>query len=293
MKLAGYLITAALILGMGCNNSENKADAYGNFEAIEIMVASEAQGRIVAFQSQEGNRLQKGSPVVVIDTIQLDLKRRQLQSMKVSLVSRINTLESQIRASKVQLENLERERSRIVHLFEDGAATLKQKEDMEGQIKLMEAQLEATGSQKASVYAEMETLNIQILQVNDQILKCFITSPVDGILLTKYKEEGEIAAPGQPLFKMANMDQLILRAYISGNQLSQLETGESVMVLIDVPDGMDEIPGVVEWISPEAEFTPKIIQTKEERISLVYAIKVVVPNDGKLKIGMPGEVVFQ
>ncbi len=292
MKFAGYLITAALIPVMGCNNSEFKADAYGNFEAIEIMVSAEAQGRIVAFQSQEGNRLQKGSPVVVIDTTQLDLKRRQLQSLSASLVSRIRTLESQVRASKVQLENLERERGRIDHLFEDGAATLKQKEDMEGQIKLMEAQIEATGSQKASVYAEMETLKIQVLQVNDQILKCFITSPVEGILLTKYKEEGEIAAPGQPLFKMANMDQLILRAYISGNQLPGLETGERVMVRIDAASGMEEIPGVVEWISPEAEFTPKIIQTKEERISLVYAIKVAVPNDGKLKIGMPGEVVF-
>jgi len=133
---------------------------------------------------------------------------------------------------------------------------------------------------------------VQIQQVADQIRRCTVRSPMDGILLTKYKEKGEVASPGQPLYKMANMNELILRAYVTGNQLSRIKTGETVKVRYDTPDGMGLITGVVNWVSSQAEFTPKIIQTKEERVSLVYAIKVVVPNEGQLKIGMPGEVVF-
>ncbi len=176
--------------------------------------------------------------------------------------------------------------------MEGGAATSKQQDDISGQVALLEAQIAATESQKSSVYAERKTLEVQIRQVEDQLLKCAIKNPIDGILLTKYKEEGEIAAAGQPLYKMADMSELILRAYVSGSQLSSLTTGGSVSVRFDEAQGMEELSGVVSWISPRAEFTPKIIQTREERVNLVYAIKVMVPNDGRLKIGMPGEVVF-
>ncbi|MCK4745972.1 MAG: HlyD family efflux transporter periplasmic adaptor subunit, partial [Bacteroidales bacterium] len=199
----------------------------------------------------------------------------------------------QVRASHVQLDNMEREKERIDRLYEGGAATSKQQDDMSGQIALLEAQMLAVESQKASVYAERNTLDVQVEQVDDQILKSSVRSPMDGIMLTKYKEEGEIAAPGQPLFKMANLDELMLRAYVSGNQLSEVTTGKTVTVRFDMPGGTGETPGVISWISPRAEFTPKIIQTKEERVSLVYAIKVSVSNDGSLKIGMPGEVIFQ
>ena len=292
MKNAKYLIPALLVGFLGCSSNEEQADAYGNFEAIEVMVSAESQGRIVAFSPREGELLQKGDVTVIVDSTQLTLKKRQLQSGVISLKSKINILDAQVRASKVQLENLNREKNRIDQLFEGGAATSKQKDDINGQIALLEAQILATESQKSSVYAERNTLNVQIEQVEDQIWKCAVRNPIQGTLLTKYREEGEITMPGQSLYKLANMDELYLRAYVSGEQLSIIETGQSVNVRFDAPGGREEVAGNVNWISPQAEFTPKIIQTKEERINLVYAIKVLVPNDGRLKIGMPGEVYF-
>lgn len=287
-------IFAATVLStlMACDNQVDRADAYGNFEAIEIMVSAESQGRILSFESLEGAALKNGLVVAVIDTVQLHLKKLQLQSGEATLRARISTLDAQVQANQVQLSNLEREKKRIDKLLDGGAATSKQQDDMNGQIELLKAQMLALESQKSSVYAERRTLEVQIRQVEDQIYRSMVRNPRDGILLSKFKEEGEIAAPGQALYKLANMDELILRAYISGNQLSEIETGKSVKVRFDVPGGMEETSGLVSWISPSAEFTPKIIQTREERVNLVYAIKVVVPNGGKLKIGMPAEVIF-
>jgi HlyD family secretion protein len=292
MKYTKHVLAGLLFMLMGCKNNEEQADAYGNFEAIEVMVSAEAQGRIMEFNPREGETLRKDQVVVVVDSTQLNLKKRQLQSGVASLRSKINTLDAQVRASRVQLDNLEREKRRIDKLFEGGAATSKQQDDINGQIALLEAQIVAAESQKASVYAERKTLDVQIQQVEDQIWKCAVRNPMDGIMLTKYKEAGEITVPGQSLYKMANMDELFLRAYVSGEQLSKIRTGQTVKVRFDVPGGMEETGGEVSWISSQAEFTPKIIQTREERINLVYAIKVLVPNDGHLKIGMPGEVFF-
>lgn len=292
MKYLKIFSLTVLSLLLACNTQEDRADAYGNFEAIEIMVSAESQGRILSFESLEGAALKNGLVVAVIDTVQLHLKKLQLQSGEATLRARISTLDAQVQTNQVQLSNLEREKKRIDKLLEGGAATSKQQDDMNGQIELLKAQMLALESQKSSVYAERRTLEVQIRQVEDQIYRSMVRNPRDGILLSKYKEEGEIAVPGQALYKLANMDELILRAYISGNQLSEIETGKSVSIRFDVPGGMEETSGVVSWISPSAEFTPKIIQTKEERVNLVYAIKVAVPNNGKLKIGMPGEVLF-
>jgi HlyD family secretion protein len=275
-----------------CNNEKELVDAYGNFEAIEVILSAETAGVIENFALQEGDQVKEGQPVASIDSIQLILQRQQLQSGKSSLAARIKTLDAQVNASNIQLENLERERERIDNLLEGGAATPKQKDDIDGQIELMRAQILATESQKASVYAERQTLDIQISQVEDKIQRCSVKSPVDGVMLTKFKEQGEMAAPGQPLCKIAPMDELILRAYISGRQLASVKTGARVKVQFDVKEGLQETSGIVSWISPSAEFTPKIIQTREERVNLVYAIKVLVPNDGSLKIGMPGELIF-
>jgi len=257
-----------------------------------VMVSSETSGRILHFALEEGTTIQKDEVVVVIDSTQLYLQKERLESGLVSLGSKINTLEAQVRASKVQLDNLEREKRRIDKLVEGGAATTKQQDDINGQLALLEAQIDATESQKSSIYAERNTLDVQIRQVEDQILKCAVKSPAEGVMLTKYREQGEMALPGQPLYKMANLKELILRAYVSGNQLSSINIGGEVSVNYDRDGGVETITGVVSWISPSAEFTPKIIQTREERVNLVYAIKVLVPNDGSLKIGMPGEVLF-
>lgn len=292
MKYTRYFLLFLLMPFVACNQQEDSADAYGNFEAIEVMVSAESGGRIISFLPKEGAELQKDRISVRIDTIQLYLQKIRLESGKVSLGSRISTLEAQVRASKVQLNNLERENARIDKLVEGGAATSKQQDDIIGQVALLKAQIEATKSQESSVHAERRTLQVQIRQVEDQIEKCSIRNPIDGILLTKYKEEGEMAAPGQPLYKMANMQELILRAYIAGSQLSSIKTGQEVRVRFDGEQDMEETTGLVSWVSPRAEFTPKIIQTREERVNLVYAIKVAVPNDGRLKIGMPGEVLF-
>ncbi len=292
MKNIKFYIGAILITTFGCNHNEDKADAYGNFEAIDVLVSAEAAGRILNFLPLEGESLQKGHVTVHIDSTQQHLKKKQLQSGLATLRSKINTLDAQVRASRVQLKNLEREKERIDNLVEGGAATSKQRDDIEGQIAFLEAQIAAAESQKTSVYSERNTLDVQIQQVEDLIWKSEIRNPIDGVLLNKYKEQGEMAIPGQPLFKMANMDELILRAYVSGEQLSEVKVGGSVRVHFDKAGEMGEVSGVVSWVSPRAEFTPKIIQTRQERVNLVYAIKVVVPNDGSLKIGMPGEVNF-
>lgn len=275
-----------------CGTQEDVSDAYGNFEAIEVMVSAETQGRIETFVPEEGSTLEASQVTVVIDSTQLYLKKIQLESGKSSLDTKIQTLDAQVRASRVQMNNLERESRRIDKLAEGGAATAKQQDDIQGQIALLEAQIQATESQKSSVYAERRTLEVQIRQVEDQLLKCTVRNPIHGILLTKYKEAGEIAVPGQPLYKVANLDELMLRAYVSGNQLSSVAVGQEVKIRFDGPQGMVESTGVVGWISPRAEFTPKIIQTREERVNLVYALKVKVSNNGSLKIGMPGEVIF-
>lgn len=292
MKYTRYLLPFLLLPIVACNQQADSADAYGNFEAIEVMVSAETNGRIISFPTCEGAALLKNQVTVIIDTTQLYLQKVRLESGFVSLGSRINTLEAQVRVSRVQLDNLEREKERIDKLVEGGAATSKQQDDINGQVALLEAQIIATESQEASVHAERKTLEVQIRQVEDQIVKCAVRNPIEGILLTKYREQGEMAAPGQPLYKIADMGELILRAYLSGNQLSSVKTGGTVRVRFDKEQGMEETTGVVSWVSPRAEFTPKIIQTREERVNLVYAIKVVVPNDGSLKIGMPGEVIF-
>lgn len=292
MKESLYVSVFLLVISTACTQKEELSDAYGNFEAIEVTVASESAGRIEVFGAEEGDALQENQVTVVIDSTQLYLKKVQLESGKNSLSTKILTLDAQVRASRIQLGNLEREKKRIQNLLEGGAATSKQLDDIQGQIALLEAQILAMESQKSSIHAERKTLEIQISQVEDQISRCSIRNPVQGILLSKYKEEGEIAAPGQPLYKVANLDELLLRAYVSGDQLSSVMLGEEVRVRFDGPEGVEESTGVVSWISPRAEFTPKIIQTREERVNLVYALKVKVNNQGSLKIGMPGEVIF-
>lgn len=293
MKALNWIIPLLVPVLFSCGRQENEADAYGNFEAEEVIVSAESQGRILEFSAGEGSDLKAGEISVLIDTTQLYLKKLQLESGRASLASRIRTLKAQVEASRVQMQNLIREKKRIDKMAEGGAATSKQQDDIQGQIALLEAQIAATESQEASLYAERRTLEVQIAQVVDQIGRCAVRNPLDGTLLTKYREQGEMAAPGLALFKMASLDELILRAYISGKQLSAVKVGDRISVRYDSSGGLAEIPGTVSWISSRAEFTPKIIQTREERVNLVYALKVRVANDGSLKIGMPGEIVFE
>jgi HlyD family secretion protein len=222
--------------------------------------------------------------------MQLHLKLEQLDASIRAVNSRSATLEAQLRTQSIQMNTMEREGRRIENLLKDGAATPKQKDDIEAGMEVLLSQMKGLETQKATIAAEKNTLRVQKEQLRDQIRRSLITNPIEGVVLQKYKQEGEIVGPGQAIYKIADLDILILRAYISGKQLSSVSIGQNVIVRIDGPDGLEEMEGKVEWISSQAEFTPKIIQTREERVNLVYAIKVQVKNDGRLKIGMPGEI---
>jgi HlyD family secretion protein len=292
MKRNILWIAILMLLIAACRPEGDRADAYGNFEAVELLVSSELQGKILRFDPVEGDKVTQNQVVAVLDSTQLYLKKKQLQTGMVSIGARLRTLDAQVHAQQVQMENLVREKQRVENLFERGAATAKQRDDINGQVTLLEAQIAATASQKAAVESERGSLQVQIEQVEDQLYRCLIRNPQAGTILNKYREAGEITAPGQSLYKLANLDELILRVYVTGNQLSQLKLGEEVTVQYDSANGLERTAGRVSWVSSQAEFTPKVIQTREERVSLVYAVKIRVPNDGTLKIGMPGELLF-
>ncbi len=291
-----FLLSILNLFG-GCSDKMGEADAYGNFEAVEIMVSSQANGKILRLSIEEGDILKENEVVGYIDTLQLHLKKDQLHASIQALQSKTQNVKIQIEVLKKQRANLEREKRRIQTLLLDSAATSKQLDDINGEIAVTDQRIAATRSQlntaNRGILSQIKPLKIQILQLEDQIEKSIINNPVSGTVLTKYAEESEITAFGKPLYKIADLEKIILRAYISGDQLSQIKLGQKVTVKIDEPDGnYGSYEGVITWVSSQAEFTPKIIQTKEERVNLVYAFKVEVKNDGSMKIGMPGEVYF-
>ena len=277
----------------GCTMNQERSDAYGNFESTEVIVSALAQGEILALDIEEGDLLGKDQLVGLIDTVELSLKREQLKRSIEAVRTGLVTTEAQIQVLLQQKENLAVDKVRVEKLFKDGAATQKQLDDVNGAIALLDTQLAATRSQKQKIHAEMETLKVQIDQVKEAILRCHVSAPLEGTVLIKYAEAGEVAMPGKPLFKMADMKTMKLKVYVSGDQLPHIKIGQEVRVLIDNNSKENtELGGTVSWVSSTAEFTPKTIQTKEERVNLVYAVKVIVANDGSIKIGMPGEVNF-
>ena len=286
------LISAVvLLMASSCKNKEQEAFAYGNFESEEVIVSAESSGKIIEFTLNEGMKLRKDDYLGFIDTTQYYLKKLQLSSGINSVIARLIQLDQQLVVNNVSMNNLVREKNRIISLLGGGAASTKQLDDINGQIDLLHAQTNAQISQKAMIRTEKESLSIQILQVNDLINKSLIKSPVSGTVLEKYLFEGELAISGKPLFKMADMSELILRVFVSGQQLEMLKIGSEVNVFIDSKaNELKKYRGTIFWVSAKSEFTPKIIQTRDERINLVYAVKIRVPNDGSLKIGMPGEI---
>lgn len=296
MKTTIFWLSGLLVLA-ACNRTENRADAYGNFEAREVIVSAEGNGRLLSFDVVEGRKLAQGAVVGCIDTMQLSLQKQQLRSRIRAVLARRQDLDAQIRVFEEQKKNLLREQARVQRLLADSAATQKQLDDIGGQLELVDRQMNAqiTGIQTAnrSVSSEVQPLLDQIAIIDDQIWRSVIRNPLAGQTLVSYAEPGEITAFGRPLYKLADTDTLLLRAYISGSQLAAVKLGQAVQVRID--QGIEDFrsyTGTVRWIAEEAEFTPKIIQTKEARVNMVYAMKVAVPNDGSLKIGMPGEVLL-
>ncbi|MEO6131593.1 MAG: HlyD family efflux transporter periplasmic adaptor subunit [Saprospiraceae bacterium] len=281
----------------GCKKAKNDFDASGSFEAEEIIISSEGTGTIKQFDLEEGQKLIAGQYIGYIDSTQLYLKKKQIQAQIRALLGKKPDISSQVGALQEELKATQREQRRFSDLVKAGAATQKQLDDINSQVSVLQKQIAAQQSSLgilSSGYSkESLPLQVQIEQINDQLTKSRLINPVDGTVMAKYAETNEMTTQGKPLYQIADLSTVIFRAYITGDQLSQITLNQKVSVLTDDgPDQYKETEGIITWISDKAEFTPKTIQTKDERANMVYAIKVKVPNDGHLKIGMYGELKF-
>ena len=290
-----FILAAALLFG--CSNGNGDFDATGTFESEEIIVSSEAMGKLVMFQVEEGMNLKQNQFVGVVDTTQLHLKKKQLLASVKAVLSKQPDINTQLASLQKQIETAEVEKKRIENLVSSNAATTKQLDDVNSQLDVLNKQYAATKSSltitKQGIQSETLPLIAQVEQIEDQIKKSIIINPIDGTVLTRYAKQDEITSNGKALYKIANLSDMTLRAYVDGDQLGQIKLGQKVKVFVDKGEGdQKEMSGEIYWVSSKAEFTPKTIQTKDERANLVYAIKVKVINDGYLKIGMYGEVKF-
>ncbi len=293
--VASVLFTFNFSLFTSCSSNEHDYDATGTFEATEITVSAEQTGRLLMFDVTEGNKVEANQQVGLIDTVQLYLKARQIGATKLVYSAQKPETEKQIASLRQQLAKAQQEVERFDALVKDGAANRKLLDDAKSQVAVLQkqiaAQQSALNTSTNSLNAQMNTADVQKLQVADQLQKCHIYSPISGIVLEKYTEPGEFAATGKPLFKVADMDNMIMRAYVTSSQLKEVKIGQEVKVFADYGKGeRKEYAGKVTWISSKSEFTPKTILTDDERANLVYAIKVAVKNDGYIKIGMYGEL---
>ena len=292
MKIKSLFI-ATLVLTTGCHNGEETADAYGNFEATEILVSAETSGRILRFSLAEGSDVEEGAEIALVDTTFFHLQKAELEANRESIRTRLRTLDAQNGILQQQVANLNREIGRMEKLLRDDAGTQKQYDDLTGQAEVLKKQIAANNTQKASVSAELSVVDSKKALPAEQLKRCSIKSPLKGTLLEKYAGTGEMTTAGKPLAKIADLSVIRLKAYVSGSQLGQLVTGAACTVRVDEGEkGYRSYPGKITRISEKAEFTPKIIQTKEERVTLVYAVTIDVQNDGTLKSGMPGEAFF-
>ncbi len=325
--MKNMFVTGSLLLGslVSCNSNQEDFDATGVFEAKEIIVSAESSGQLLTFDLEEGATLTAGQKVGLIDCENLNLQKSQLEASLDALPAKKNSAGPQIEilktqlvsqekalaAQREQLQVLEREQRRVQNLAKSDAVPARQADDINGQVAILTRQIAAAESQLAitrqqmksqqeqvaiankAVMSETRPMQERIAQVENMIGKCSVINPVSGTVLVKYAEQNEMAAAGKALYKLADLNQMKLRAYITNDQLAALKTGQQVIVLVDNGEGgYKELSGTVEWISDKAEFTPKTIQTKDERANLVYATKIAVKNDGYLKLGMYGEVRF-
>lgn len=288
---------AALGFLAACRPEEKSADAYGNFEVDAVTVGAQANGALVFFDVAEGENLAGGQWIGLVDTTTLYLQKLQLLATRRALGQKTQDPQPQIEVLKEQKRALEREKARFEALVADKAATPKQLDDLKSQLDVVNQQIEAARSQanraNKGILSESDPLDAQIKVVEEQIRKCYVYNPVGGTVLTKIAEPGEVVGFGSPLYRIAKLDTLMLRAYVSGDQLGQLKIGQKLAVKVDEgKEQMRSLTGRLAWIAQQSEFTPKTIQTREERVNLVYAVKIAVANDGSLKVGMPGEVYF-
>jgi HlyD family secretion protein len=280
----------------GCKE-KNEWDAYGNFEATEIIISSQVDGQILAFELAEGQLLKKNQFLGFIDTVQLHLARQQLLASANATIKQMINIQSQLDVLQVRKKNLIKEKERSVRLWKNGAATRQQVENIIDEIKIIDKEIVAQNSllksKNISLQAATDPVYIQIRMINDKIRRSHIVNPLEGVILKKYAEQYEFTYEGKPLYKVSDLSVMSLKIFLISTQLSQIQLGKKVKVFVDEGAAAKrELSGTISWISSKAEFTPKNIQTKEERINQVYAVKILVPNDGTLKIGMYGEVKF-
>jgi len=297
MKKSILQILSLSVLLASCNSNNNNHDASGTFEAVETIVSAEASGKILEFNLNEGDELKQGDRIGYIDSTQLYLQRLQLIQNKKAILSSTPDSKSQIEVHQRELENALNDKKRIENLVKGEVASQKQLDDINTKIAVLQSKITALkselGTRTSTINEQSNTVQVQLAQINDQLKKCTITNPINGTVLTKYVEANEMVPAGKPLYKIADLSTLVLRAYVTGNQFSNLKINQKVTVLIDsTENAYKEYEGVLEWISNKAEFTPKTIQTKEERANLVYAVKIRVKNDGLLKLGMYADVKF-
>lgn len=288
------LFLISIVILMGSCAQEEKADAYGNFEDDAVVVAAENAGKLISYKVDDGITLKKGEIAAVVDTMQLHLKKQVLMAGMEAIESKAENVEAQRSVLQEQLDIAKINQKRIKHMFKDGASTQKQLDDINAQVKILKQKINNIQIQRNSVLTEKQSLKAQIAQANDMISKCIVRNPVNGTVLVNFVKDAEFVAPGKPLYTIQNTNVLTLRAYVSETQLTQIKLNQKVKVEVDALKGTTMLNGVITWISSKAEFTPKQIQTKEERRNLVYAIKVDVDNkDGLLKIGMPANLYFK
>lgn len=294
MKKIMYVALAFLAVSCG---KETAFDAQGTFEATEVVVSSEASGRIMRLDAEEGTQVPLNAVVGEIDSLQLDLQRKQLMAQRNALLGSRPDVQKQVATIKEQIAKQKAELVRFANMLKDGATTQKQYDDMEAHLRVLESQLDATLStltkNTVTINNNSAALEAQILALEDRIAKCRVVSPVSGTVLVKYAEVGELATMGKPLFKVADLNKMYLRAYFTSEQLSKVNLGDKVKVIADFgAEERFEYEGTITWIASESEFTPKTIQTNDSRANLVYAVKIAVKNDGRLKIGLAGEVIL-
>ena len=291
--LVNIMITAGLIVLPACTGQNEKSDAYGNFEAVETIISAETAGPITEWRLAEGMKTGRGDTAAVIDTTELVLQKQLAEARYSAALARIESAEHRLRAQKKELSTLEKEKARVEKLYRDSAATARQLDEIRGRTAAVKESAAAVRQEKKSVAMEAAALDKQLELAREKLRKCVITNPVPGTVLETFVEEYELVTPGKPLYKTAPLSPIILRVYVSGAQLNRVRLGGEVDVYIDKNrKEKEKLRGTVSWIASNVEFTPKTVQTREERVSQVYAVKIRVKNDGRIKIGMPGEAVF-
>lgn len=291
MKIKTLLLI--VFITASCREKAPEADAYGNFEADEVMVSAETNGRILIFDKAEGSEINEDERIALIDTTLFHLQKAEIDAAMKGIRTRLSSIDAQNEILLQQIGNLDINIKRTANLLSSDAATQKQMDDLTGQNAVLEKQIAANNTQKASVLAELQVYASKKATLDEQIKRCTVKSPLGGTLLQKYSEEGEITAAGKPLAKIADLKKMKLKVYVSGSQVGNIKTGQECTIRTDNGEkGYSSFKGIVSYISGKAEFTPKIIQTKEERVTLVYAVTIDVENDGTMKSGMPGEAIF-